>query len=86
MKPDPVEPMEGKVHVLVLDEKDRLLRWVSPDYANRALDREEVVRTDRLGVVRVAKRPDVDFYPLDGAGKPTRPDSRPEPTRRKAKR
>lgn len=65
----PIQPAPGKVRILVVDRDDKFLRWVSPEYANLALERAEVERTDRLGVVRVARRDDVDFVPLNGHGK-----------------
>lgn len=58
--------------MLVLDRKDRFLSWVTPDYANRALARAEVERTDYAGTVRVV---DGWFNRLDGNGKPMSADA-----------
>ena len=51
----PIEPAPGRLRILVLDRQGRVLRWVLPDYANAALERGEVERTPRQGVVRVCE-------------------------------
>lgn len=48
-----VEPAPGHAYILVIDERDKVLRRISPQYATRALLRGEIESTDRPGVMRV---------------------------------